>query len=378
MTKKSDQEAAKPFQPKYRQIADAMKRDIREAGLAPHDSFLTDKSAGERYGASRITIRSAFSQLEEEGIVYRVRARGTMISAEPGRRIRFVAYIGQCVATNGIEPALVRGVEDYLITQDTNVVICNTDNSPARADQYLRRLTDFGIDGVVLIPMLAPAAENVALVRFLRERGVPFVVVARSIPGMECEINSVTADNFAGGKLATQHLLSLGHRRIAFFRSIGLDQCTSLVARRDGYLSALHEAGVEPDPELEGNVPLASLSVLIRRWSTLPDPPTAVFADNDLSIGPLLNGLKSVGINCPQDWSLVGFDDLPDNSGGGGFSSIHVSHHDMGQAAASQLVEIIHGRSPGSQQTLIPVSLSIRGTSGINPRLVASKLVDAC
>ena len=95
-------------------------------------------------------------------------------------------------------------------------------------------------------------------------------------------------------------------------------------------------------------MPLVSLSVLIRRWVSLPDPPTAVFADNDLSIGPLLNGLKSAGIRCPQDWSLVGFDDLPDNSGGGGFSSIHVSHHDMGQAAASQLVEIIQGRSAGA------------------------------
>lgn len=378
MTNRVDLGAATRSLPKYQRIVEAMKSDIREAGLAPHDSFLTDKAAVERYGASRITIRRAFAQLEDEGIVYRVRGRGTMLSAEPGRRIRFVAYIGLCVATNGIEPALVRGIEDFLITHDTNVIICNTGNNPARAHQYLQRLTDFGIDGVVLIPMLAAPEENVALARFLRERGVPFVVVARSIPGMEREINSVTADNFAGGKLATQHLLSLGHRRIAFFRSIGLDQCTSLVARREGYLSALHEAGIEHDPELEGNVPLASLSVLIRRWMTLPDPPTAVFADNDLSIGPLLNGLKSVGVSCPQDWSLVGFDDLPDNSGGGGFSSIRVSHHNMGQAAASQLVEIIQGRAPEPQQTLIPVSLKIRGTSGINPQLIASRLVNAC
>ena len=199
MTKRSEQEAARPFRPKYLQIADAMKRDIREAGLAPHDSFLTDKSAGERYGASRITIRRAFAQLEEEGIVYRIRARGTMICAEPGRRIRIVAYIGQCVATNGIEPALVRGVEDYLAAHDTNVVICNTDNSPARANEHLRRLTDLGVDGVILIPMLAPPRENEALARFLRERGVPFVAVARSIPGMEREINSVAADNLSAG-----------------------------------------------------------------------------------------------------------------------------------------------------------------------------------
>lgn len=357
---------------KYDEIAKAMRRDLLADSLAPHSVFLTDREAVERYGASRITVRRAFAILEEEGLIYRVRGRGTMVNPNPGKKIRFVAFMGECLVRNGIEPMIIKGAEDQLASGETNLIICNMENSPRRAMQYAQRLVDTDIDGVILTPLLTEVEANIRLVEFLAAQKVPMVLVGRSVPPLRDRVFSILADNHCGGCEVAEHLLSLGHRRIAFFHSIGLALCSALRDRHAGFVEALEAAGLPLDPALSAQCAITELPLILRRWMDMPEPPTAVFVDNDITLMRFVEVALAKGLRIPHDISVAGFDDLPNLPTSIPHTTIHVPHYEIGRMAAAQLVDLIRNPKLPPQQTLTPVSLVIRKSTGIAPTLMAS------
>lgn len=144
----------------------------------------------------------------------------------------------------------------------------------------------------------------------LRSRGIPFVLVdPTGEPGHE--FPSVGASNWTGGLAATRHLLDLGHRRIATVT--GPANVLSSRARLDGYRAALDGAGVPVDPALirQGDFHLEDGLAHGRRLLALVDPPTAVFAGNDVQALGVYQAAHEAGLRIPQDLSVIGFDDLP-------------------------------------------------------------------
>ena len=122
----------------------------------------------------------------------------------------------------------------------------------------------------------------------------------------------VGCDNRRGGYLAAQHLLELGHRRIAFLGDVS-DDCPELQDRYFGYCKALREAGIRVDPSLQAPANPAERSgyqaarELIERGGAF----SAVFCSSDLSALGAIHALKDEGVKVPADVSVVGFDDIP-------------------------------------------------------------------
>lgn len=353
---------------KYELVIEAMKKDFEDWDLKPDDPFLTDKAAIERYGVSRITIRRAFQKLEEDGYVYRIRGRGTLVSHAHGCKTRLYAFLGQCLVSNGLEPILIKGIEDYLIGHNSCLIICNTENDFDRAAQYILRLTQTAIDGIIFAPMLAPPEQNIKLANMMFDRKIPFVLVERRIPGLEDRTCSVAGDSQSGLSQMMDHLLALGHQRIAFFRSIELDHCTSLKERHDVYLKALRDAGITPDPDLDGFSSLSTALLQLRRWVSMTDPPTAIVVDNDATLGEIMKVALDMGLDIPGDISMAGFDDLNNISMPIPQTTIHVPHFEVGRTAAMQLINMAQNQTIHSPHVRLPVSLKIRTTTGINPR----------
>lgn len=354
---------------KYDQIAEAMRQEIHRMGAAAHEPFMTDHEAVRRYGASRITIRRAFALLEEEGLVYRVRGRGTMINPNPGKRIRFVAFMGECLVRNGIEPLIIRGVEDQLGPGETNLIICNVENSPRKAMQYARRLVDTAIDGVILTPMLTDSARNEEVVEYLLGKRVPVVVAGRDLEQFAGRIGGAVADNRAGGREIARHFAALGHRRIAFLRTVEFPLCSALRERHAGLREGLAEFGIELDPALSILAGSNDLPLVLRRWMAMPDPPTAVFVENDSTLLRFLEVALAAGIRIPEQLSVAGFDDLAGLPSPIPQTTVHVPHYQIGSMAASQLVDMIRDPSLAPQHTSAPVHLVIRKSTGIAPSL---------
>lgn len=198
----------------------------------------------------------------------------------------------------------VRAVEDVAQENGYNVILCNTDEDPAKETQYLQVLMEKRVDGIIL----ATTAGSLRMVRDVRWRRIPLVLFDRELPGVATDI--VKVDGLLGGRLATEHLLRLGHRRIAIIhgpvvRSTGAE-------RLKGYLAALRAMGIRPAPELirEGNFKQDSGRELAQRLLDVSPPPTALFCTNNLMTVGALQTLQERGVRIPADLSLVGYDDM--------------------------------------------------------------------
>ncbi len=198
----------------------------------------------------------------------------------------------------------VRAVEDVAQENGYNVILCNTDEDPAKETQYLRVLMEKRVDGIIL----ATTAGCLEAVRDVRWQRIPLVLFDRELPRVAAE--TVKVDSVLGGRLATEHLLGLGHRRIAIIhgpvvRSTGAE-------RLKGYLAALQAADIRPILELirEGNFKQESGYKLTQALLEISPPPTALFCTNNLMTVGALQALRERKVRIPDDLSLVGYDDM--------------------------------------------------------------------
>jgi LacI family transcriptional regulator len=204
-----------------------------------------------------------------------------------------------------------------------------------------------------------PRADDPELELLARER-FP-VVLHGSRPDLD--LPSVDVDNEAGARLAVEHLLAQGHRRIA---CVTFDLAyTASQERLSGYRKALRAAGLDVDEELvvvtgyrAGTVSNAVSELLERR------DVTAIFAAADLTAAGVLGALREHGRRVPQDVSLIGFDDIPlaeflDPP----LTTVHVPAVEVGEALATLLLEQLSGDATGGRR-LLPVSLVQRGSDG--------------
>jgi LacI family transcriptional regulator len=200
--------------------------------------------------------------------------------------------------------SILAGAAEALDEQDRRIVLCPTQHEHEREVSLLDRLMHGTTDGALLV---LPEETNEEL-RVLLHHGYRFVVVDPRKPVDE-RIPAVSAANSTGATLATRHLLSLGHRRIAAIT--GPAGWMASEERRRGYHAALVDAGVMPDPalELEANFLLAGGLEAAARLLDLADRPTAIVAFNDnLAIGAM-QAAHARGLRVPEDVSIVGFDD---------------------------------------------------------------------
>ncbi len=174
------------------------------------------------------------------------------------------------------------------------------------AGEWLARLSAGRTDGVILVlTELSPAHR-----RQLAALHVP-VVIVDPVGQPDPRIPSVGAANWAGGLMAAEHLIELGHRRIGTITGRPALLCSQ--ARVDGYRAALEHAGLPIDPALvrTGDFHFEAALAAAAEMLSLPDPPTAIFAGNDIEAMGVYEAARLHRLRIPDDLSVVGFDDLP-------------------------------------------------------------------
>jgi LacI family transcriptional regulator len=231
---------------------------------------------------------------------------------------------------------VARGVEDEASMSGLSVILCNSDERAARESRYLELLEEHRVQGILITPVSEPD-ERLAR---LQERGTPVILVdARSASGRQC---SVSVDDQLGGAAATAHLLSGGHRRLAFVGGpAGLRQVAD---RREGATQAIARAGGTASlmvietaaPNVAGGLAAG------RELAALPGRlrPTAVFCANDLLALGVLQEMTRCGIRVPEDLALVGYDDIEFASAAAvPLSSVRQPRQELGRMAARLLMD---------------------------------------
>lgn len=168
--------------------------------------------------------------------------------------------------------------------------------------RYLSRLSGTLIDGAVLV---TPTVVDV-------NYGAPIVAIDPHTG--QSGLPTIDSDNLRGGQLATAHLLGLGHRRIAMLS--GRPDLESSRLREQGYRQAMAAAGVpvSEDLVLVGGYDAQASAECTRTLLTSNDPPTAIFAANDVSAIAAIQAAAGLGLRVPADLSLVGFDNIPESA----------------------------------------------------------------
>ncbi len=276
------------------------------------------------------------------------------------------ASIGMVIPdlTNPLFPPIVRGVEDVLRSVGYSAWIVNTDNRPdvekAAVDSFRQR----NVEGFVF----ATAHLKHPLLDELAALSTPMVLVNRR--SASADIPSVTSDDAAGVAMAMQHLVELGHTKIVHLA--GPQDLSTGVNRRRAFLSNLEDLHL---PAEKGR------TIICEAWSeeagakamrTLLDSGpefTAVLAGNDLLALGVYDALAERGMRCPDDVSVVGFNDMPFmDKVSPPLTSVRIPHYDIGAEAARLLLEVLNdpGRHPRS--LLLPLTLSVRSSTGPAPR----------
>jgi LacI family transcriptional regulator len=302
-----------------------------------------------RYGVAASTVERVRAAITELGYESSLVARSL--------RNQRTNVIG--ILVTDIEPfsaELLKGAAKAIRGTGYELVVYSAGGEAAHAvgweNRYLSRLSGTLIDGAVIVTptVLAPSY------------GAPVVAVDPHTGGED--VPTVASDNRRGAELAAEHLLGLGHRRIAFIG--GRSDLESARLREAGFRAAMAAAGVPVDPRLvvAGDYAEALSANAAHGLLRLPDPPTAIFAANDISAIATMDMALTLGVQVPHDLSVVGFDNIPESTlTRPMLTTVEQPIQLMGQRAIELLVAILDGERPDPRQVRLPTRLVVRDST---------------
>lgn len=257
---------------------------------------------------------------------------------------------------------LAHRLEQALFAQGYQTLICSTAEDLKHESQYIDMLLSQQVDGV----MVASVSSNAEVFSKLAEADIPILAIDRQLDNINAPF--VSSDHYAGGQMAAEHLISLGHKQISVIGAPEQSQPVQL--RVAGAVQACQDAGLEApqitlgsDHRVQGCAELA-LDVLSR----FPRP-TAVIATSDIAAIGILHAARTAGLTVPADLSVTGFDDTP--LAAYVFPAVTTVAQPIdliAQTAISTLLKMIKKPSDSeAEDRVLPVSLSIRQSTAPAP-----------
>lgn len=261
--------------------------------------------------------------------------------------------------TNPFYTTLARGAEDAAKKYGYRLLFGNSDESLEKEADYITTILTTRVDGVLLAPAGDPSLPHL---QSLRKHNVPFVLLDREVPGMECDI--VLGDSKEGARALVEHLIERGHRRIAMVN--GSSTISSARLRLQGYKEGLKLNEIPFSQDYVYETSFGSLSDLseMQAWLEQLEPmPTAILTGNNVLAVEVMRLLHARNLNVPQDMSIVCFEDLGPYSEVEPFLTVAAQQaYQFGYMGMTMLIERIADRE-GSlpwKKIVLPAELLIR------------------
>jgi LacI family transcriptional regulator len=327
-------------------------RDVAKlAGVAPITVSRVVNDSGYVSQATRTKVEAA---VEELGYV------PNMLG--PSLRFKQTMTLAMIVTdiANPFWTTVTRGVEDVAQANGYSTILCNTDESEEKQEQYLQMLLRRRIDGILLVP----ASSSAAPIELIQKQGIPVVVVDRTIPAVD--VDTVRADSEKGAYQLAKYLISLGHRQITLLN--GPQTVSTAQDRVAGFCRALNENELQvcDTQVLWGSFTQESGYEMATTALTLSPRPTALFAANNFVAIGAIRALQEQNLRVPEDIALVSFDDIPPAFTINPFLTVaRQPAREMGKQAARLLLERIKGEAGRPcQQVVLSTEMIVRASSG--------------
>jgi len=330
----------------------------------------TVKEIAERAGVSIGTVSNVLNGLPSvrESARQRVLKAMEQVDYQPsllGRALRkdktnMIVMIVPDI-TNPFFPGAVRGAEDVAFKHGFRLVLCNSDNDLEKEATYLHEMRTYRPSGLIIVP--ADLSKGTDEAKAYLRTGCSVVYMDR-IPS-NWRGDSVTSAHEEGAYLATRHLIELGHLNIATIT--GPLSLSSATARLDGFRRAMKEAGLPITPEYvqEADFNTTAGFHAAKALLALRRKPTAIFAANDLIGFGVLAAVREAGLQCPEDISVVGFDNLDEsNVASPKLSTVEQFAYQVGSKAAEIVIERNQGGDGPTKHIVLAPKLLVKDSSG--------------
>lgn len=331
------------------------------------------KDIAERAGVSVMTVSKALR--DEPDVSDSTKTRLKLLAQEmgyvpdssaQGLRTRTTKLFGLVIPSlaNPIFARLVLAIQERAYELGYDVLLGYTLHNPDREETCIRRFMSRRVDGLFLSPVYRIATEA-RVYEELLARKIPTVLMGHTAPFCSHFVN-VETDDLNAGQAMTQHLLQLGHKRIAF---LGGPPATPWTQERfEGYRRALRQAGIDAEEKLifqAGRTMEDGAKAALQLLNEAPDT-TAIQAVNDLVAAGCADVLIKQGLRIPEDISVVGFG----NSALSEYfrvplTTVDQPKHRLGVAAMDSMLQLLRGHRPETKR--LPAQLVVRSSSGIPP-----------
>jgi len=275
-------------------------------------------------------------------------------SALTGKRTQTIGLLIPNIA-NPFYSEFARNLEDRAHELGYSIVICSTDYNEEKEKKYVSLLMRKQVDGFII----TSGFTNVGLIQEVIDQKIPVALIAYSIPTLS--LNSIGIDDYKAGYQATAHLAELGHKRIAVIA----ETVQSSNDRVRGYKDALKEYQLEFDINLyiETKATVEDGEIATDKLLNVEEPPTAIFAFNDILAIGTMQCAKKRGLSIPENLSVIGCDNtilalIPS------LTTMGQPLREMGYEAADILIEEIEGKKTRKHQILLSPELVIRDSTG--------------
>jgi LacI family transcriptional regulator len=261
--------------------------------------------------------------------------------------------------TNPYFAELTAAIQRAFFDLGRTVFIANSEEDPVRQDQFIATMREYNVDGLAICPSQGTRRESL---RRLKTQGIPCVLISRNVAGSGLDYAGHA--NLEGMRMATEHLIVLGHRRIAMLG--GTDLISTGAERRAGYRDALIRHGIPVDPDLiVAGPPTRDFgATAVKTMLASEDPPTAAVCFNDVVAFGVMLGLRQVAREPGRDFAVIGYDDLAEAAlWTPALSTVAVDSASIGAVAAQLLLHRIEHPEARPRRIILEPKLILRASS---------------
>ena len=344
---------------KRSELVERLAKEIRSGEHGGRGAaFLSVREFARRYATSHVTAHKVILDLKRDGWLEVAPGNATVIGRKGASASAGVSYIGVTISSP-LSPHLNRLAHEMKQAAEASgyaVLSDSTEYDVARERQIIENYLDLGVIGLIVTPGLDEESE--ALYRDLVARCVPLVLVGREMTGVN--VDCITADHFVGGAAVARHFVEMGYDSFGY---IGFGPRLKTDMRLNGFRSGLCEEGFDlPAANVvdDNGWDIGNGYHAMAKLASLPNPPRAVMAFNDLPAIGALQYCRERHIAVPGEVAIAGFDNLPETQvTHPPLTTVEYPHAEMGRLAIQTLLDTI--RSSGER---------VSGCSRLHPRLL--------
>ncbi len=298
--------------PKYLQLKKEIQSWIDGGKFSANEQLPSENELSVQFNMSRQTVRQALGEMVQDGELYRVHGKGTFVAAAERKTSGELPTIGLLTTyiSDYIFPSIVRGAESLLRSKGYRLVLSSTDNDKMKERESLEMMMKYNLSGLIVEPTKsAEGNPNLNYYLNLEKHGIPYLMINEKYSELDCPC--LKMDDELGGFIAAEHLIRLGHRKLAGFFKIddlqGVNRLKGFLrAHREYQIPFIPEWIIRYTTEEKQRVPLQTAEELL---NLKEDRPTGFVCYNDELAVLLMDAIRKLNIAVPEQLSVTGFDD---------------------------------------------------------------------